>query len=576
MNPLSEQKVGPTSWSSPLALGMLAFVLVGALVLRLHYYVGFVGSDDFETWLRALAFSQGDFSYITETQNLIATIRYGLAYPTALFFAVFGVSQTTTTLFPLTMSLATITGVYILTVKLSRSVSAGLMAAAASALLGLDISYSTILLPDVPLTTMGVWSVLFCVFALEAQDRSPGRASLFYLLAGFAAGYGISLKIVAVGIIGALTLWVLWEAIHRRATKPMLLIFVGWAIPMGVELLVLWAQTGDPLVRYHVIKDSLARYKDMIVSANLAPERITLNYLLSKAYSWTIRLSQLYPTIALVMSLAVPAWLLSLKRTRRNPAMSLVMLFLLTFAAMRVWEFPNTFSFQPRRLIPGAEICIALLFVTMWHFLRPNGRPVLKARLKVLLSLGLLTCLALLLFLVEGLSLARKQYMMAAERECYQWIVDHKQQLKQHPLFADHRSLRAFIFYSNANPPWDLVKPFPFFTCQTPEGLSKPIPPIFRTKCSPNVKQTMESITQQGKSYWFVNYRILRWTTRRKVEWSLALSQAPQQEHWTMLHATRIPLVRKPVGAIYLYDPPTPKAGPATAPRPAAPDGAAR
>ena len=143
-----------------------------ALVLRLTFVTGIVHSD-------AVGYAQAAHDLATKGLHLgadgVGRGRLGTYAPLALFYALFGVSQATTLAWPLFCSLATVGLIYAITCLLAGE-SAGLIAALVWAILPLDISLATSLLPDGPLTTFSAAGILLLLLA----ERSKGWKALAY------------------------------------------------------------------------------------------------------------------------------------------------------------------------------------------------------------------------------------------------------------------------------------------------------------------------------------------------------------------------------------------------------------
>jgi 4-amino-4-deoxy-L-arabinose transferase-like glycosyltransferase len=150
----------------------LAAVIGLALFLRLTFVTGIVHSD-------AVGYAQAAHDLATKGLHLgadgVGRGRLGTYAPLALIYAVFGVSQATTLAWPLLCSLATAGLIYAIGCLLAGE-SAGLIAALVWAIMPLDISLATSLLPDGPLTTFSTAAVLLLLLA----ERSKGWRALPY------------------------------------------------------------------------------------------------------------------------------------------------------------------------------------------------------------------------------------------------------------------------------------------------------------------------------------------------------------------------------------------------------------
>lgn len=201
-------------------LGVIALWLVA----RLYLYGGIAASDPLEYLAWAQRIATGEFELATHHYST----RFAVTAPIALCFRRFGVSVASATLWPLACSFVTLLLLFRLGKRYGDDAT-GLLAAAAFALLPLDIVESTNVLPDPILTTFATLSVC-CFLRGFDDDLRPGRGRLWLLAAGVFLWLAYSAKIV-----GALLALVFF---FHALTDRRRLLRLGW-VALGTLLLLL-------------------------------------------------------------------------------------------------------------------------------------------------------------------------------------------------------------------------------------------------------------------------------------------------------------------------------------------------
>lgn len=237
----------------------LTLVLLLAISLRLVFFVGLVSGDpqdDGVYYGNALALFNDGPAYLEQYRNLPAdflanpidqfNVRPLVTYPIAASFALFGIGEVPASAWALLCSVLSVFVVYRLgTVLHDRTV--GLVAALLCAFYPLEVINGTRILSDVQ---VGLFSSLSLLMFVEATRRQSAGA---YALCGVATacaymangrGLLIFIAITGCGIIIAVARRTRWEA-------P-LYIGAGFLAVFGVEALVYYRATGDPLLSYHI------------------------------------------------------------------------------------------------------------------------------------------------------------------------------------------------------------------------------------------------------------------------------------------------------------------------------------
>jgi len=225
---------------------LLFLIILFGLFLRLAFFSGMGTSDDMA--YSGYAYNIG--SGIDLERGLTLSTRIGIVYTTALSYKLFGVNDFSSVLFVLLTSIAGIILVFYFG-KLLFNEKIGLMAAFLLAIFPANVADSTKLLTDIPsafFMSLGVY------FFLHSEIKSGLKYG--YFLSGIFIGIGYLIRESAI-IIGLFFLiYVLYK---RQIKKEYFIAAAGFLVMLGVELLVLYALTGNPLFRFTAVQDYLLK-----------------------------------------------------------------------------------------------------------------------------------------------------------------------------------------------------------------------------------------------------------------------------------------------------------------------------
>jgi len=178
----SFNKIKPEIW--------LIFIIIFALLIRLHFFVGMYLNDDLCYLDAAYLITQGKFGF----PEWIITPRIMMNYPIALFFYLFGVSDFSAALYILLCSIGSV----IVSYYIGRTLfgpGTGLASAFLMAIFPIEVVHATTIVPDVPVAFYMGLSV--CLFLIgEKSDKK-----LYYILAGITIGLAWLVKSLAILII---------------------------------------------------------------------------------------------------------------------------------------------------------------------------------------------------------------------------------------------------------------------------------------------------------------------------------------------------------------------------------------
>ncbi len=423
---LHSPRDAPRRWQAILGLGA---VLSLALALRLVFFVGCQGTDDLATWQLATEISHGYLRPQQVMQNPIATTRYGPAFPTAIVFSILGNGERTLMIYPILASLAGIATLWDITRRLTGSLAAAHLAGAIMALASLDINYTTVALPDAPMSAVS-WVSIWCAVVASEDGRRARGATWWYFASGVLAGFAVMHKEAAIQLALGLGLWGLIQVINGSFRRPMLMIGAGFVAVALLEHAMFWAAYGDPLARWRIAIDGQARSAAFHQSMEIRP----LSYVdrlieLLRLLAWGWPAMSLLAACAAVLAAAV------LLLRRRQPVAAMVAAYAASVGLMRLLEIAGTFSFQPRRILPLAGAASVLVPFALWCWVRPGWR-------RAALSAAFLATLVTAFALKDAMNPVRDASKLRAERWLFRWLQENEALVRERGLYTDERTCK--------------------------------------------------------------------------------------------------------------------------------------
>ena len=512
---------------------MLIAILLAA-VLQWSLMVGSIGSDDLGAWYQAYEFSQGNWSALTDYFNRIATVRYGLSLGAAPFFAVFGVSESTSTLFPGLLNLASVAVACDIVRRMTGSLAASFAAGLALAASGLAVFCATVLLPDGPMAAIGLIALWLAIIAVETPDSHPMRQAALYAASGLMAGYAISIKEPGAMYAAALALWLVPLAILHRLRWPLLFGLVGFMLALAAELSFVWLLHGDPLAKVDRIQHTLQSIKEFQLREKGVVAPTSVGALAERSADILGSVARDVPwSFALVVAGALAAPVVVLQR-RRDPAAWLLAIAMMIFVAMRLVELTQTFGYHPRRLLPGVQLG-AILTAVAAAALLARVRPPLSAGAFALVGLA-----ALPLVLMDLRYPQKQRSQLFVERGIVAWLQQNRAEAERVGFYADHRTIRIIAALMGYPKQADWLETYPVYWRPIPEGYEKPKPPIYgrnsRYVTSPELAGLVRTNPPRpDKGFWSVNPRYVRWVNRiSRGQWFAAYATELPQE-WSLV-----------------------------------------
>ena len=240
---------------------MLLLIVLTAAIVRVLFFTGITHSDDWGYSYDAYRILQGTYTFAipTDLENFSGYfgnsphLRYGLLFPIAGIYYLFGVTAFSSILYPLCASLGTLVLVYAIG-KLICNEKTGLMAALLLSFYPADVILATQLWPDIP-------SIFFSTGAgyfLLNGERTASHKCRAYYLAGLFTGLSYLVKENGIYVIFLVGIYCLFQ---RKDAKIRITRFLlGLGPVLCGEALAYYFMTGDPLFRYHMTSIATAWY----------------------------------------------------------------------------------------------------------------------------------------------------------------------------------------------------------------------------------------------------------------------------------------------------------------------------
>ena len=222
----------------------LAVILSTACALRLIFFYGISPGDPFTYSLSALEIAQGHWNpgYFYEQ-----TTRWGLLFPLAASYQIFGVNDFSSTLWVLLTSLGVVVVGYLMG-KYLQGERAGLLAGMLLAIFPLEIIFASQPMADVPLSFFLLTSLYYFLRADESKAIRIKR--WLFLVSGLALGLAYATKFVAI-LIAPFFLFVL---LFRRCIEwNWIWLVIGFLIIFALEFFIFQQVSGNGLMRLELV-----------------------------------------------------------------------------------------------------------------------------------------------------------------------------------------------------------------------------------------------------------------------------------------------------------------------------------
>lgn len=235
---------------------LLASIIIFAIILRIIFRVGLIGTGDTGHVYYAYKVSNGDFKL--QASDPLTAARIGFVYPIAFFYKIFGVSEFSAYAYSLLTGIASILLIYFLG-KLLFNEKVGIIGAFLLSFFPLNVNYSTQVYADLAQSFFTGLAVY--LFLLAEKKSLNAQKEWMYLISGISVGISFLTKESGIVIFLFFALFILYKLIFgKQSTKifPYLLISAGFVLVILLQGVFSYFTTGDFLLRYHMIDNMLS------------------------------------------------------------------------------------------------------------------------------------------------------------------------------------------------------------------------------------------------------------------------------------------------------------------------------
>lgn len=400
-------------------LQTLVVVVFGALIVRFVFYHGYYPSDQYTYAFDAWQMANGKLG----VPDYSASMRWGLVLPTSIIYALFGVSEFTSTLWPMLTSIGSIVLAYFLGTKLGGK-RAGLFAAIVFSMFPLDVKYATQLMADSP---MGFYLLLSITALVFADDASGRKKIAWYLTSGCAVGLAYGAKTVGLFVLPFFVFY--FVMLKREDFFYGFVVAAGLLAVMAIEWLVFLVIADNPLHRIHTAMETR-----VILGAGEDPSLVMLDQPIGQYLIWLfadVHFVGLFFIVLLVLGvLAARRGELRFRRPEKAMLLwSIVIMSVLTFFPLTTDPYVPVFKSSNYMLMFVPPLLVLL--------------GVLLARLSSRWSTGLLVMLAVTSVPVIYLGFESHRSHVDNTRIAHDFYVEYRDT----PLYAPLYTIKSIHYY---------------------------------------------------------------------------------------------------------------------------------
>ncbi len=220
-------------------LYVLLVILLLAIILRLFFFTGYNSGDDRGYIAKAYAYTQKNFSPPVDHWSA----RAGIVVPTAISYAVFGVTPLSTVLTPFLLSVLSIPLIFFFAAYLF-DVRTGLLSAFLLAIFPMDVFFASTIFPNEFLSFFTMGSLFSFIFGIK--KHRPG----FVFTAGLLLGIAYLCHITA---LYCLLFFGLFFIFHQEEKKHILFFGGGLLLAFAGEMFFSYILFDDALTRFNVL-----------------------------------------------------------------------------------------------------------------------------------------------------------------------------------------------------------------------------------------------------------------------------------------------------------------------------------
>lgn len=271
---------------------ILFLILLFALSLRLYFFMGYINAHDLDEGIYIeiiKSIYKGTYNldkYKNLPKSFIANpaetfqFRPVLLYPIAFLWFLFGVSDFTSTLYPLMCSLGSIVVIYYIG-KLLFNDKVGLLAAFLLSIYPLDIFFATRIMCDLVVGFFISSSIFFFLKAERKKIIKKQNLLLrydYYIFSGILLGLAYLVKTTALILIPFFIIYIIFK---RKFELKYAYLFFGFFIIFSIAVLYYFIQTGHPLLNLEIPRSAYIDSKygeSTVITKNFIGDKIKYSY----------------------------------------------------------------------------------------------------------------------------------------------------------------------------------------------------------------------------------------------------------------------------------------------------------
>ncbi len=231
-----------------------------ALVLRLNSFQGWSDSDPRVYTIRAYDLAQGPIHLPTYPKPSLFSLRIGVNAPASVFIRLFGFSKITIVAYPFLISICALLMGYAFARTLISPL-AGLICLFLLSIIPLDLTQSSLLLPDLIAAFWGNAAVVLAFLCL--REKNKPQTALLAIAAGVLLGMSWLCKATVVYLGPFILLIFIFPIVpsdNKSRWRKLCFLAIGAFAVFAIETCFLYYRTGDILFRFHTTERNYERH----------------------------------------------------------------------------------------------------------------------------------------------------------------------------------------------------------------------------------------------------------------------------------------------------------------------------
>lgn len=227
-------------------LSSIFILIIAAIIIRFIFFSGGIRGSDayaYAQYSYEMASCQYDPGHVTDHFGF----RYIVLATTALSYALFGVNDLSSSLFPFLFSIINIIIIFKIGEKL-YDFKTSLLACILLTFYPLDILCASVVGPDSFTPLLSSLAILCYIIGIDNYQKT--KNILFLIISGFVIGLSTGARETSIFLYGVL---VLFQILRRQNLTPVFWITLGLGIPIITEMAFYYILNGNALLRIEIL-----------------------------------------------------------------------------------------------------------------------------------------------------------------------------------------------------------------------------------------------------------------------------------------------------------------------------------